>query len=235
MPAQLYYKAQQLRELDAPTGVCRSATGRCAGPAWFFRTSGGSCRRGRVCTAKRRRTSVWRGAAVSRACLISPMSRAVRAMRLCVVDGQDLPIGLQLAGRPFADGLLLQVAHAYEQSTTWHTRRPPIVMSSLLTDRYHERAPGMRQLTQTVTVQRLRTAAEKRDDPQGSSGADQSVCPLSGWAHWPDCPPACRLCLGRPNTGDRGRTGTGEQELRWIPVQDLMQGRDGICQEMGKP
>jgi aspartyl-tRNA(Asn)/glutamyl-tRNA(Gln) amidotransferase subunit A len=42
------------------------------------------------------------------------------------VDGKDLPVGLQLAGRPFEDGLLLRVAHAYEQSTTWHTRRPPL-------------------------------------------------------------------------------------------------------------
>lgn len=42
------------------------------------------------------------------------------------VDGRDLPIGLQLAGKPFDDGLLLKVAHAYEQSTAWHTRRPPI-------------------------------------------------------------------------------------------------------------
>ena len=25
----------------------------------------------------------------------------------------------------------------------------------------------------------------------------------------------------------------GEQELRWIPVQDLIQGRDGLCQETG--
>jgi aspartyl-tRNA(Asn)/glutamyl-tRNA(Gln) amidotransferase subunit A len=40
--------------------------------------------------------------------------------------GKELPIGLQLAGRPFDDGLLLRVAHAYEQSTPWHTRRPPI-------------------------------------------------------------------------------------------------------------
>ncbi len=39
---------------------------------------------------------------------------------------KDLPIGLQLAGKPFDDGLLLKVAHAYEQSTTWHTRRPPM-------------------------------------------------------------------------------------------------------------
>ena len=42
------------------------------------------------------------------------------------VEGKELPIGLQLAGRPFEDGLLLKVAHAYEQATRWHTRRPPI-------------------------------------------------------------------------------------------------------------
>ena len=41
-------------------------------------------------------------------------------------DGKDLPIGLQLAGRPFDDGLLLKVAHAYEGNTAWHTRRPPV-------------------------------------------------------------------------------------------------------------
>jgi aspartyl-tRNA(Asn)/glutamyl-tRNA(Gln) amidotransferase subunit A len=42
------------------------------------------------------------------------------------VAGKDLPIGLQLAGRPFEDGLLLRVAHAYEQATPWRMRRPPI-------------------------------------------------------------------------------------------------------------
>jgi aspartyl-tRNA(Asn)/glutamyl-tRNA(Gln) amidotransferase subunit A len=42
------------------------------------------------------------------------------------VTGTELPIGLQLAGRPFEDGLLLRVAHAYEQATPWHTRQPPI-------------------------------------------------------------------------------------------------------------
>jgi aspartyl-tRNA(Asn)/glutamyl-tRNA(Gln) amidotransferase subunit A len=42
------------------------------------------------------------------------------------VEGKELPIGLQLVGRPFDDGLLLRVAHAHEQATPWHTRRPPI-------------------------------------------------------------------------------------------------------------
>jgi aspartyl-tRNA(Asn)/glutamyl-tRNA(Gln) amidotransferase subunit A len=38
---------------------------------------------------------------------------------------EHLPIGLQLGARPFAETTLLQVAHAYEQATPWHTRRAP--------------------------------------------------------------------------------------------------------------
>ena len=37
-----------------------------------------------------------------------------------------------------------------------------------------------------------------------------------------------------PTQGTVGVQIRGEQELRWIAVQDLIQGRDGICQEMGK-
>ncbi len=40
------------------------------------------------------------------------------------VDGRDLPIGLQLLGKPFDEARLLNIAHAYEQSTGWHKRRP---------------------------------------------------------------------------------------------------------------
>jgi amidase len=36
-----------------------------------------------------------------------------------------LPVGLQIAARPFADGLLLQLAYAYEQGTL-HRRPPPL-------------------------------------------------------------------------------------------------------------
>ena len=35
-----------------------------------------------------------------------------------------LPIGLQLLGKPFAEGTLFRIAHAYEQATTWHKERP---------------------------------------------------------------------------------------------------------------
>lgn len=42
----------------------------------------------------------------------------------CGFTQDGLPIGLQLTGRPFAEASILQIAYAYEQSTTWHQRRP---------------------------------------------------------------------------------------------------------------
>lgn len=44
----------------------------------------------------------------------------------CGFSGAGLPIGLQLAGRPFDELTVLRAAHAYEQATDWHQRRPPI-------------------------------------------------------------------------------------------------------------
>ena len=41
-------------------------------------------------------------------------------------NGHRLPIGLQLLGKPLGEERVLQVAHAYEQSTEWHNARPPI-------------------------------------------------------------------------------------------------------------
>jgi aspartyl-tRNA(Asn)/glutamyl-tRNA(Gln) amidotransferase subunit A len=43
------------------------------------------------------------------------------------LDGHQLPIGLQLLGKPLDEARILQIAHAYEQSTDWHKARPPIV------------------------------------------------------------------------------------------------------------
>jgi aspartyl-tRNA(Asn)/glutamyl-tRNA(Gln) amidotransferase subunit A len=45
----------------------------------------------------------------------------------CGFTTTDLPIGLQIAGKPFDEATVLRLAHAYEQSTGWHRRRPPIV------------------------------------------------------------------------------------------------------------
>ena len=41
-------------------------------------------------------------------------------------DGVELPLAMQIAGRPFEEATVMRVAHTYEQATEWHTRRPPI-------------------------------------------------------------------------------------------------------------
>ena len=43
----------------------------------------------------------------------------------CGFGGQGLPIGLQIGGHPGSEATLLKVAHAYEQTTIWHTMKPP--------------------------------------------------------------------------------------------------------------
>jgi aspartyl-tRNA(Asn)/glutamyl-tRNA(Gln) amidotransferase subunit A len=45
----------------------------------------------------------------------------------CGFTPSGLPIGLQIAGALGADATVLQVAHAYEQATDWHKRRPDVV------------------------------------------------------------------------------------------------------------
>ena len=42
------------------------------------------------------------------------------------VEGRKLPVGLQLLGQPLDEARLLQIAHAYEQSTDWHLARPTL-------------------------------------------------------------------------------------------------------------
>lgn len=44
----------------------------------------------------------------------------------CGFSKAGLPIGLQIIGKPFDEGLVLRVGWAYEANTDWHLRRPPI-------------------------------------------------------------------------------------------------------------
>ncbi|HEV3240261.1 MAG TPA: Asp-tRNA(Asn)/Glu-tRNA(Gln) amidotransferase subunit GatA [Casimicrobiaceae bacterium] len=42
----------------------------------------------------------------------------------CGFDRDGLPIGLQLQANPFAEALILNAAHRFQQATDWHTRAP---------------------------------------------------------------------------------------------------------------
>jgi aspartyl-tRNA(Asn)/glutamyl-tRNA(Gln) amidotransferase subunit A len=45
----------------------------------------------------------------------------------CGFGASGLPLGLQLAGRPFDEETVLRAGHAYEQATRWRERRPALV------------------------------------------------------------------------------------------------------------
>ena len=44
----------------------------------------------------------------------------------CGFSSDGLPIGIQVLGKPFDEETVIQVAHAYEQSTNWRENRPEI-------------------------------------------------------------------------------------------------------------
>jgi aspartyl-tRNA(Asn)/glutamyl-tRNA(Gln) amidotransferase subunit A len=44
----------------------------------------------------------------------------------CGFSAEGLPIGMQMMGRHFAEGRLLQVAWGYQQGTEWHEREPQV-------------------------------------------------------------------------------------------------------------
>ena len=44
----------------------------------------------------------------------------------CGLSKEGLPIGLQILGKPFEEGKILRAAHAFQQATDWHLRRPPL-------------------------------------------------------------------------------------------------------------
>jgi aspartyl-tRNA(Asn)/glutamyl-tRNA(Gln) amidotransferase subunit A len=44
----------------------------------------------------------------------------------CGFSKDGMPIGLQIAGPHFAEAQVLALAHAYQQATDWHRKRPPL-------------------------------------------------------------------------------------------------------------
>jgi aspartyl-tRNA(Asn)/glutamyl-tRNA(Gln) amidotransferase subunit A len=70
--------------------------------------------------------------AVGASNILSVNTRALNYMGLpavsvpCGFDGDGLPIGFQIVGRPFSEGRILKVADAFQRETDWHTRRPKL-------------------------------------------------------------------------------------------------------------
>jgi aspartyl-tRNA(Asn)/glutamyl-tRNA(Gln) amidotransferase subunit A len=57
----------------------------------------------------------------------APFSVAgVPAISVCNGFAGGLPLGMQIASRPQDEAAVLRVAHAYQQATTWHERRPSL-------------------------------------------------------------------------------------------------------------
>jgi aspartyl-tRNA(Asn)/glutamyl-tRNA(Gln) amidotransferase subunit A len=58
--------------------------------------------------------------------LAASLAGVVGAVVPCGFDRSNLPIGLQVIGPAFNEPTVLRAAHAYQQATDWHTRKPPL-------------------------------------------------------------------------------------------------------------
>ena len=125
IPSQTYYKAQKLRALvrkqtlDALERYDVLAMPIDSEPATIMDMRPGV--RSKEAAIQALRRGSYRG-------LFSMVSGP--ALSVCcgfTSDGEGkLPLALQLAGRPFDEATVLNVAHAYQQNTAWHLERPPI-------------------------------------------------------------------------------------------------------------
>jgi aspartyl-tRNA(Asn)/glutamyl-tRNA(Gln) amidotransferase subunit A len=125
IPSQIYYKAQKLRALvrkqtlDALERYDVLAMPIDSEPATIMDMRPGV--RSKEAAIQALRRGSYRG-------LFSMVSGP--ALSVCcgfTSDGEGkLPLALQLAGRPFDEATVLNVAHAYQQNTAWHLERPPI-------------------------------------------------------------------------------------------------------------
>ena len=115
MPAQAYYKSQKLRSLlrqqvhealEQYDVLVLPTTGKPAQRIEGFE----------------------RDAVTNLSYILTPIFNVASAPAItipCGISSQGLPIGLQIGGRAGGEEMVLKVAHAYEQNTSWHTMRPP--------------------------------------------------------------------------------------------------------------
>ena len=124
IPAQAYYKAQKLRALlrqqvhealQAYDVLVSPTAGRTAVPIRDDAVVAGKEEAGRLPYMRTNSFNLANAPAIS-----VP----------CGLNLQNLPIGLQIGGRPGGEETVLKIAHAYEQNTPWHTIRPTALWST---------------------------------------------------------------------------------------------------------
>ncbi len=59
-------------------------------------------------------------------CTIPINIAGIPALNVPCGFANDLPVGLQIMGKPFAEDTLIRTAYAYEQATDWHRARPAL-------------------------------------------------------------------------------------------------------------
>jgi len=63
---------------------------------------------------------------LSDVCTLPINISGVPAISIPAGFADELPIRMQIIGKPFAEETILKIAHAYQQATEWHKRRPQI-------------------------------------------------------------------------------------------------------------
>jgi Asp-tRNA(Asn)/Glu-tRNA(Gln) amidotransferase A subunit family amidase len=42
------------------------------------------------------------------------------------MNAEGVPVGFQIVGAAFTEGRILAAGHAFQQTTDWHLKRPPV-------------------------------------------------------------------------------------------------------------
>lgn len=83
---------------------------------------------------------------------------------------QGLPLGMQVAGRPFDEETVFRVAYAYEQATAWRKRRPALVEGAapgaLSINSAEGDAPALDEQTRNIVAVFARQAGLKLNESQ---------------------------------------------------------------------
>ena len=119
MPAQYYYKAQKLRSMIRQQVLQALETY----DVLVLPTTGTSATR-----IDGQPVAVDKQASARPSYILTRNFNLANAPAItlpCGFTAQGLPVGLQIGGKPGGDEMVLKVSHAYEQSTPWHTMRPP--------------------------------------------------------------------------------------------------------------